>query len=448
MEAQTPGPESRESRRWSAVHRIAFRFVVCYFLLYLVPAGIEAFLPFSGVLVGWHEALWTPVVTWVAQHVFHTRYEIYPIDAAAYISNTAYGSILFVCYLVLAAGATLVWSVLDRRRANYERLHPWLRLLLRYTLAAAMITYGTLKVIPTQMPSPLPLGLLRQRIGDLPPMRLLWIFVGSSPPYEMFTGAAELLGGVLLLVPRTVLLGSLVCFADMIMVVTLNFCFDVHVKLFSLHLLFMAGLLIAPDISRLIRLFLLNRSVEPAVPTPLFARKGLDRVPHILLFLLGLYWIGAGFNNSYKRYQSFHPPRPPLYGVWAARQFSLDGKIIPPQTDPQRWRWVTFQYGEVMSVELAIGSDQRYAADVDTKRQRILLAKTRWDPERGIVKDAAGHAVKEPGWQAELAFAQPTPDDLVLDGFLDGHHLHASLSKITQLRDNFRWVIVLPKEDR
>jgi hypothetical protein len=56
--------------------------------------------------------------------------------------------------------------------------------------------------------------------------------------------------------------------------------------------------------------------------------------------------------------------------------------------------------------------------------------------------------VKESGWQAELAFAQPAPDDLVLDGLVDGHHLHAELSKIAQLRDNFRWIIVLPKEDR
>jgi hypothetical protein len=443
MEAQSPGPES-ETPRWSAAHRIAFRFVVCYYLLYLVPLS----LPFTGFLVRPHEAFWTPIVTWVAQHVFHTHYEIYPIDGTAAISNTAYGSILFLCYLAVAAVATLIWSVLDRRRTHYARLDPWLRLLLRYTLASAMINYGALKVIPTQMPSPLPLGLLRQRIGDLPPMRLLWMFVGSSPPYEMFTGAAELLGGVLLLVPRTVLLGSLVCFADLVMVVTLNLCYDVHVKLFSLHLLFMAALLIAPDVSRLTRLFLLNRPTEPAVTPPLFARKWLNRSPHILLFLLGVYIVAASLHESYKRYQPFHPPPPPLYGVWSTREFSLDGKIIPPLTDPQRWRWVTFQYAEVMSVELAIGSDQRYAIDVDTTRKRIVLARTRWDPERGVVKDPAGHPVKEPGWQAELAFARPTPDDLALDGVVDGHRLYAKLTRIAQLRDNFRWIVVLPKEDR
>lgn len=447
-EDRTPQPEGREGPRWSLALRIAFRFVVCYFVLYLVPTDLDGILPFGGFFIHWHEAFWTPVVKWVARHVIETNYEIYPIEGGAFISNTAYGTILFGCYLALAAVATLVWSLLDRRRPNYTRLHQWMRLLLRFSLAGAMISYGALKLIPVQMTSPLPLALLKQRIGDLPPMRLLWIFVGSSTAYEMATGAAELAGGVLLLVPRTVLLGSLVCLGDMAMVVTLNLCFDVHVKLLSLHFLCMSLLLIAPDASRLARLFLLNRTVEPAVTPPLFANRWLNRAPHILLFLFGLYAIGMSFERAHLRYQSLHPPRPPLYGVWSVEEFSLDGKVIPQATDPHRWRWVTFQSPGLLSVEEMIGSDQRFALDLDTKGKRMALARTRWNPEKGVVKDAAGKPVKEPGWRAELAYTQPTPDDLVLDGVVDGHRLHAKTRKLVQLRDNFRWIIVLPKEDR
>src|ERR1700712_847845 len=119
LETQTPRPEIPEGLRWSLAHRIAFRFVVSYFVLYLVPAA----LPFTGFLIRPHEALWTPIVTWLAHHVFHTSYEIYTVENAAFISNTAYGSILFLCYVALAAVATLVWSLLDRRRANYARLY-------------------------------------------------------------------------------------------------------------------------------------------------------------------------------------------------------------------------------------------------------------------------------------------------------------------------------------
>jgi hypothetical protein len=447
-ETQASSPEVEASPRWSLAHRIAFRYVVSYFFLFLMPELVVNILPFTAFFLRWHEAFWTPIVVWVGQHVFHTSYELYTLYGQAFISNTAYGSILFVCYLVLAAVATLAWSLLDRRRANYERLHPWIRLLLRYTLAGAMISYGTLKVIPVQMTSPLPLGVLKMRLGELPPMRLLWLFVGSSTAYEMCTGAAELLGGVLLLVPRTVLLGALVCFGDMAMVFTLNMCFDVHVKLYSFHLLFMSVLLIAPDASRLARLFLLNRPVEPAVTPPLFANRWLDRAPHVLLFLFGVYAIGTDFAAAYKRYKPFHPPRPPLYGVWSVEEFSLDGKVVPLAMDPQRWRWVTFQSPGVLSVELMIGKSASYAIDLDTRAKRMVLARTRVDPQRGVVKDAAGRPVKEPGWRAELAYAEPTKDDLVLDGVVDGHRLHAKLSKMAQLRDNFRWIVVFSKEDR
>ncbi len=447
-EDRTPPPEGPSGPRWSLALRIAFRFVVCYFVLYLVPADLAGILPFGGFLVRSHAALWTPVVNWVAQHVVHTRYEIYTVGGEASISNTAYGTILFGCYLALAAVATLVWSLLDRRRESYPRLYAWLRLFLRFSLAGALIGYGALKVIPVQMTSPLPLPYLKQRIGDTPPMQFLWIFVGSSTPYEMLTGAAELAGGVLLLVPRTVLLGALICCADMMMVVTLNMCFDVHVKLLSLHFLCMSLLLIAPDAARLARLFLLNRTVEPAATPPLFANRRLDRVPHILLFLFGVYAIGMSFTNAYQRYQKFHPPRPPFYGVWSVNEFSLDGKVIPPKTDPKSWRWVTFQSPGVLMVEEMIGAEEHFALDLDLKGKRMGLARTRWSPETGVVKDAARKPVKEPGWQAELTFTQPTPDDLVLDGMVDGHHLHAKTRKVVQLRDNFRWIVVFSKEDR
>ena len=102
--------------------------------------------------------------------------------------------------------ATVVWSALDRRRSDYERLHAWLRFVLRFVLASAMLDYGAIKVIPTQMISP-PLGILAQPLGDLAPNYLLWWFVGASPAYETFTGLAELVGGLLLLVPRTTLVG-------------------------------------------------------------------------------------------------------------------------------------------------------------------------------------------------------------------------------------------------
>jgi len=62
-------------------------------------------------------------------------------------------------------------------------------------------------------------------------------FMGASTPYNVFTGASEMLAGVLLFFPTTTLLGALLAMAVMTQVVALNFCYDVPVKLFSTHLL-------------------------------------------------------------------------------------------------------------------------------------------------------------------------------------------------------------------
>ena len=76
-------------------------------------------------------------------------------------------------------------------------------------------------------------------------MGVLWSSIGSSPAYESFAGCAELLGGILLIVPRTTTLGALVCLADMTQVFMLNMTYDVPVKLLSFHLILLSLFLLA-----------------------------------------------------------------------------------------------------------------------------------------------------------------------------------------------------------
>jgi len=67
-------------------------------------------------------------------------------------------------------------------------------------------------------------------------MGLLWTFMAASKGYQIFTGAAEVLGGILLLWKRTTTLGALTVFGVMANVMALNFFYDVPVKLLSTHL--------------------------------------------------------------------------------------------------------------------------------------------------------------------------------------------------------------------
>jgi hypothetical protein len=107
--------------------------------------------------------------------------------------DTTYNYVQQTCYLVLAAVATGVWSVVDRRRMQYARAHDFLRIYVRYSLASSMLSYGFAKVFKMQFPFP-SVERLMDPFGDSSPMGLLWTFMGYSTGYNLFTRGAEVLG--------------------------------------------------------------------------------------------------------------------------------------------------------------------------------------------------------------------------------------------------------------
>jgi uncharacterized membrane protein YphA (DoxX/SURF4 family) len=443
-ETETPQAEVR----WSLARRIGFRFLFSYLVLFFLTGQEIANVPGTGLLVEKYTAFWHVIAVWVGRHLFHIQYEIVMNGMGS--GDTTFRWILLPCYLALAAVAAAVWSVLDRRRTEYRRLWAWLRLLLRFTVGVAMIIYGVSKVIPMQMPAP-SLFTLQQRVGDLTPMRLLWTFIGSSPAYETFTGLAELAGGVLLLVPRTTLLGALICAADMTMVFMLNLCYDVPVKIMSFHYLLMSLLLVAPEVPRLFDLFIRNRPVAPSRGEPaLFTSRLLDRGVQAAFFLFGLVMIGLGLYEIVPFYRERNPPHPPLYGIWSVEEFQADGRVVPPFTEPESWRRVSFQsvasMGTTMGVEQMIGKRQSYTFTLDQAQTRLTLHKTQRDEKGMPVLDANKNPKTVPGWQAELAVAKPEPDVLVLEGLLDGRRTRAKLRKVPLLGRSFHWIIDPPKE--
>jgi hypothetical protein len=85
--------------------------------------------------------------------------------------------------------------------------------------------YGVVKLFQGQFSAP-SLEALTTPLGELPPMRLLWLFMGYSKPYIFFGGFLETAGGLLLFFRRTALLGALMVAAVMLNVVMLNLCLE------------------------------------------------------------------------------------------------------------------------------------------------------------------------------------------------------------------------------
>jgi hypothetical protein len=84
----------------------------------------------------------------------------------------------------------------------------WFLPFIRMCLGGQLFIYGVAKAIPTQMPDP-PLAALLEPFGELSPTSAPWQQVGSSHPYEILLGAAEVAAGLLIFWPRTATLSAM-----------------------------------------------------------------------------------------------------------------------------------------------------------------------------------------------------------------------------------------------
>ncbi|HEX3550502.1 MAG TPA: hypothetical protein VHT53_09005 [Candidatus Elarobacter sp.] len=318
MDAVTPAA----SARWHPATRMLFRFAFVYWLLYCWPetgrASLLDAIPFLPPQVNtWLEWPWRVICPWVAIHVFGlsgpvTQY--HPTGSG----DTTLDYVQLFCMVVVALAATTVWSVLDRRRTNYTTLYPWLRLVVRFTLAFTLLSYGFSKVFPLQFQTP-QLSTLVQPYGESSPMRLLWTFMGASTAYTMFAGLAEASAGTLLLFRRTAVLGAMAAAAVMLNVALLNYCYDVPVKLYSTHLFLMAVFLLVPEASALWRFFVLHRDAHLAtVWLPRIERRWLRVVAGVVQAAIVVSVLGGNAWGSYVAWRSLGrvTTRPPTYGVW------------------------------------------------------------------------------------------------------------------------------------
>ncbi|HEV8577724.1 MAG TPA: hypothetical protein VGX68_01480 [Thermoanaerobaculia bacterium] len=402
-----------------------FRLLFSYLVLYNFPFPLDVIPVYGTVLDQSQMEIWHAVVPWVGEHVLGVKARYHPSGSG----DTAYNYVLLFCYLLLALAATAVWTLLDRRRANYARLHEWLRVYVRFTLAAAMILYGAYKVIPEQFGTPLPSDLL-QPIGEGSPMGLLWTFMGVSIPYVIFTGAAEMLGGLLLAARRTTLLGALVCIGVLSNVVMLNFSYDVPVKLYSSHLFLMAVFLAAPDLRRLASLFVCNRRVPPAEQRPLFASRQSNLAVLVFRTVFILYVAVAALHRSYEDRLQFADvvTRQRLYGIWEVEELAVDGAVRPLLvTDETLWRRLVFEWPGTIGIQ--------YAHETEVRDYELRL-----DPGPHMYTLCC-----DPEWKAAISFEQVEPEVLALEGTVDGKQIRGRFrrmddSRFPLLSRGFHWI--------
>ena len=417
---------------WHPATRVAFRFCFVYFGLYCLVtqiAGGVFLLP--GLALPPLGTVWPmrDLTVWTAERVFDVTS---PFIERGSSGDTVFHWIQTLWVLTLAVTVTAVWSALDRRRGHYVTWHKWFRLFVRFGLAAQMFYYGMAKIVPTQFPRP-SLVTLVEPVGNLSLTNLLWTSIGASTPYQMFTGWAELLGGLFLLTPPTATLGAAICLANMVQVFALNMSYDFGLKQISFHLILLSVFLLAPDARRLARVFLLNRPAGPSSTPPLFRTARANRLAFAGQIAFGLYLVGV-FTNLSLGYWYTEPgggsPRSALYGIWDVDELTVDGQArLPVLNDyDRRWRRVIFDFPGVVAFQRTDDSFAHYGVSVDVARRLVALTKG-----------------NSRNWSASFLFERPARDRLILDGEMDGHRIRLQLKLLELdtfrlLNSRFRWV--------
>jgi hypothetical protein len=404
--------------RWSLGQKIAFRFAAFWLVLVSLPFPIDVlvFQSRADTLEGYSKA-WDPVVRVLGRLLGVPRPEaLSTVDNGS--ADRPGNFLQLLAIAVIAALGTLIISLLDRRRAHYRAAYAALRVWVRYMLAATLFAYGFIKLWPSQMPLPSPARLI-QAYGQSSPMGLLWAFMGASPAYVTFSGACEVLGGALLLVRRTTLLGALVVAGVMTNVVMLNLCYDVCVKLFSIELLIAALFLLLPSASRLLDFFVRGRAVpaddEPSSRWP--KAQAVIKVAAIAVILYGQGWKSIRFY-----YQigggAF---RPVVFGVYDVE--------APAVTSRDSWTQAAVDRREV--VLQSIAARRRFLMTADAPEPSWWLA----EPESPTVRRMT---------------LRRAPDGRVhIEGMLDGTPVAlvlrpTSARNLLLLQRKFHWVNEAP----
>jgi hypothetical protein len=213
----------------------------------------------------------------------------------------------------------------------------------------------------------------------------------------------------------------------------LNLSYDVSVKLYSIRLLVMAGLIALPDARRLLAAALGRATAE--VPTRVRMSPRRERLRQIAKAVL-LVGIAVGLCLELGlRQRDAH--RHELYGTWVVDTFAADGVEHPPlTTDPVRWHSLT-AHPAVVRIRLMPGEPDPpdpvrdyYVWKVDETRHTVTLTID------------AGRQLAET-WR----YSRPAPDRLVIDGVHLGKSLHVALHAAPPprlLTRGFHWISDAP----
>ena len=331
---------------WPLWQKVLFRFFFIYLLLQVFARPFFEDAPVFNLIAEACHYICLVIVNAFNTYVLHFQEKLVPMERS---SDSLFHWAQLILFLALAIVGTIVWSIVDRKRKSYYRASLFLVMVLRYFIAYISFMYGIIKLYGLQMPFPT-LTYMATPVGDLSPIKLSWLYLGYSAPYQVFSGFLEFTVGGLLLYRRTVTLALFIGLGVYTNVLLINLGYNIPVKIFSAHLVLMILYLLARDRERLAGFFIFNR---PSAPNMVYHFTPSKRTRMLLvavkcIFILAVMYLLAGPYN-YKKRQVVTDSKeiqPVPYGLYDVTTFVKNGDTLPVlANDTLIWKDIIFERG-------------------------------------------------------------------------------------------------------
>lgn len=407
------------------------RFFTVYFLLFIIPFPLS-YLPFVKIISKWYNHAVSKCVAFFGKYIFHIPFPLVAANNGS--SDTTFNYIRLLLFVVLAIVVAVGYTLKEKNRKYDALVWHWLKTYIRFFFAFMMIQYGFEKILRTQFP--FPYYSLNETYGQSAPMRLMWSFMGYSKAYSFFIGGGEVLAGFLVLFRKTTLLGALLSIAILSNVVIMNFCYDVPVKLFASHLLFLSFFIAAPDAKRLYTFFVQNQTVPAAAIQPPFKEAKTNSTLYAVKFVLAVVIVYSMIGNTKRKYYYYGDgafTKAPLFGLYNVETFIKNGDTLQPLiTDTSQWRALNIVYNRQATLRIMNDSIKVCHLIIDTTKKNLRL-----------VED------KDSTYKAFFSYSLPNSTHLLLTGKVNEDSVFIQLQKqnwqqFRLINRGFHWINEYP----
>ena len=137
-------------QNWTFLEKLVFRFSFSLLILFMFFFN-NGTLPFLSIIGRYIDSLLHQFIPWLAKS-WHLSDEVSTKMNGS--GDTTYHYMMLLCIGLIVPIVVLIWSFVDRKNKNYQRLYYWLTVCVRFYVGLMLISYGLVKVVQLQFPPP------------------------------------------------------------------------------------------------------------------------------------------------------------------------------------------------------------------------------------------------------------------------------------------------------